>query len=103
MPENHLLNEWWENVGKGLAVFGRDLSAVLKTAQHLKDAVFVNIEERVVKIPIGPWAKDKKLRTIGLYCRASIEDGLEGLSLGPMARGMLFSGSTSYLRPGIVS
>jgi hypothetical protein len=90
MPDDHLLNEWWENVGKGLAVFGRDLEAVLKTAQHLRDAGFVDIEERVVKVPIGPWAKAKKLRTVGLYSRATIEDGLEGLSLGPMARGKQF-------------
>jgi hypothetical protein len=90
MPENYLLNEWWEHLGKGLAVFGRDLTAVLKTAQQLTDAGFINVEERVVKLPIGPWAKDKKLRTVGLYAQASIEDGLEGLSLGPLARGKLF-------------
>lgn len=87
MHEPYPLNEWWEHVAKGLAVFGRDLAAVLKTPQLLKDAGFVNIEERVVKLPIGPWAKDKKLRTAGLYLRASIEDGLDGLSLGPLVRG----------------
>jgi hypothetical protein len=90
MPEHYLLNEWWENVSKGLAVFGRDLMAVLKTEQHLRDAGFVNIEEKVVKVPIGQWPKDRKLKMVGIYARASIGDGLEGLSLGPMARGKLF-------------
>jgi len=87
MPEPYKLNEWWEHVGKGLAVFGRDLKAVLKIEQQLRDAGFVNVEERVIKVPMGPWAKNKKLKTAGLYCRAAIEDGLEGLSLGPMSRG----------------
>jgi hypothetical protein len=90
MPEPYLLNEWWENVSKGLAVFGRDLMAVLKTEQHLRDVGFVNIEEKVVKIPIGQWPKDRKLKTVGIYARASIGDGLEGLSLGPMVRGKFF-------------
>jgi hypothetical protein len=91
MPENYILNEWWDFVGKGLAVFGRDLDAVLKMGQHLRDAGFVNVEERTVKIPIGHWPKNKKLRMAGLYCRASIEDGLEGLSLGPLTRGKSLS------------
>ncbi|KAN0092228.1 S-adenosyl-L-methionine-dependent methyltransferase [Hyaloscypha variabilis] len=91
MPEHHMLNEWWENLRKALAEFGRDLQAVLKMEQLLRDAGFVNIEERVVKIPIGPWAKDKKLKTAGMYCRAMVEDGLEGLSLGPMSRGLGWS------------
>jgi hypothetical protein len=89
MPEHYMLNEWWENLRKALAEFGRDLQAMLKMEQLLRDAGFVNIEERVVKIPIGPWAKDKKLKTAGMYCRAMVEDGLEGLSLGPMSRGTL--------------
>jgi hypothetical protein len=87
MPENYLLNEWWSYVAQGLAVFGKDLAVVLKIKELLSDAGFVNIEERMIKAPIGTWAKDKKLKTVGLYQRTSINDGLEGLSLGPFVRG----------------
>jgi len=88
MPESSKLNEWWEHVGKGLAAFGRDLKAVLRMEHQLRDSGFINVEEKVIKVPIGPWAKNRKLKTAGLYCRATFEDGLEGLSLGPMSRGM---------------
>lgn len=87
MPENYLLNEWWRYVAEGLAVFGKDIAAVLKVSQLMQDAGFINVEEREIKIPLGLWPKDKKLKTVGLYCRTSIEDGLEGLSLGPFVRG----------------
>lgn len=82
-----MVNEWWRFVAQGLAVFGKDIDALLKTKELLKDAGFVNIEERVVKLPMGPWPKDKNLRMVGLYCRSTIVDGLEAVSLGPFVRG----------------
>jgi len=87
MPDDFMVNDWWESVGKAMAKFRLEVHAVLKTAQRLKDAGFVNVEERIIKIPIGPWPKDKKLKTVGHYACASLVDGLEGLSLGPLTRG----------------
>lgn len=89
MPGNYLLNEWWRYVARGLEAFGKDIGAVLKMRESLREAGFVNVEERIIKCPIGTWPKDRKLKTVGLYWRTSIEDGLEGLSLGPFVRGEL--------------
>jgi hypothetical protein len=72
---------------------------ILRARQQLTDAGFVNVETRIVKIPIGPWAKDKTLRTVGQYCRFSLEDGLEALSLGVMTRGALCLFSTLLSAP----
>lgn len=89
MPEDYLVNQWWRYLAQGIAVFGKDLAAMLKLKEQLSDAGFINIEERIIKTPIGTWPKDKKLKTVGLYWRTSIDDGLEGLSLGPYVRGEL--------------
>lgn len=93
MPDDFMVNDWWESGGIAMAQFKLEMHAVLKTAQRLKDAGFVNVEERIVKIPIGSWPKDKKLKTVGLYACASLVDGLEGLSLAPLTRGKFFSKS----------
>ncbi|KAE9379673.1 S-adenosyl-L-methionine-dependent methyltransferase [Stipitochalara longipes BDJ] len=88
MPNDFMINDWWKNVGKAMEQFRLEIHAVLKTAQRLKDAGFINVGERITKIPIGTWPKDRKLRTVGLYARVSLIDGLEGLSLGPRTRGL---------------
>jgi hypothetical protein len=90
MPDDFMVNDWWESVGKAMAQSRLEVHAVLKTAQRLKDAGFVNVEKRIIKIPIGAWPKDKTLKTLGIYARTSLVDGLEGLSLAPLTRGKFF-------------
>ncbi|KAG4431839.1 hypothetical protein IFR05_012677 [Cadophora sp. M221] len=88
MPEDYLVQEWLKFVAQGLAVLGPDLLGAVKNAQYLRDAGFVNIEERIFKIPIGTWPKNRTLKMVGFYGRTMIYDGLEGNSLGPFTRGL---------------
>jgi len=88
MPDDYLVQKWLGFVAQGLAVLGKDLLGAVKHSQYLKDAGFVNIQERVFKIPLGLWPKNKTLQTVGLYGRQMIYDGLEGNSLGPFTRGL---------------
>ncbi|KAE8445626.1 hypothetical protein EG329_013260 [Mollisiaceae sp. DMI_Dod_QoI] len=91
MPETYLVQEWLGFVAAGLAALGPDLLAAEKNAQYLRDAGFVNVQERIFKVPIGLWPKNKKLKMVGLYGRMMIYDGLEGNSLGPFTRGLGWS------------
>jgi hypothetical protein len=88
MPSDYLVQQWLSYVAQGLAVMGPDLLGAVKNVQHLKNAGFINVEERVFKIPIGIWPKNKTLKMVGLYGRTMIYDGLEGNSLGPFTRGL---------------
>ncbi|KAH6884116.1 S-adenosyl-L-methionine-dependent methyltransferase [Thelonectria olida] len=47
----------------------------------VKDAGFVNVKHQVFKIPIGPWAKDARLKDLGMCNLAQTLEGLEGFSL----------------------
>ena len=91
MPDDYPVTQWLEYVRQGLAVLGPDLLGARKHAQYLQEAGFVNIEERVFKIPIGKWRKNKTLKLVGLYGMMMIYDGLEGNSLGPFTRGLGWS------------
>ena len=82
------MEKFLQFVKEGLAVFGVDLLAVTANAQRLRDAGFVNVEEKVFKIPLGIWPKNKTMKLIGLYLRTVIYDGLQGLSLGPFIKGL---------------
>lgn len=83
-----MVEKFLQLVKEGLAVFGVDLLSVTRNAQLLRDAGFVNIEEKVLKVPLGTWPKNKTMKMIGLYLRSVIYDGLQGIALGPFTRGM---------------
>jgi len=88
MKDDYDVEKFLRFVKEGLAVFGVDLLAVTANAQRLRDAGFVNVEEKVFKIPLGIWPKNKTMKLIGLYLRTVIYDGLQGLSLGSFIKGL---------------
>ncbi|MBE3042182.1 hypothetical protein IMZ48_06300 [Candidatus Bathyarchaeota archaeon] len=47
----------------------------------MKEAGLVNVTERVVKVPLGPWAKDKRLKVWGEWFMYYALEGLEGFIL----------------------
>jgi len=88
MKDDYGVEDFLRFVKEGLAVFGVDLLSVTGNAQRLRDAGFVNVEEKVFKIPLGIWPKNKTMKLIGLYLRSVIYDGLQGIALGPFTRGL---------------
>ncbi|RSL60682.1 hypothetical protein CEP53_005349 [Fusarium sp. AF-6] len=44
----------------------------------MKEAGLVNIQEEEIKVPIGGWPKDPKLKEAGQYFQAAILQDIEG-------------------------
>lgn len=88
MPEDYGFAQFIKNLATGLSTFGVDLTGMEKHPELLKEAGFVNVEERVFKVPIGIWPKDPQLKTIGNYNRCVIWEALQGVSMGPYTRGL---------------
>jgi hypothetical protein len=65
MKDDYNVEKFLRFIKEGLAVFGVDLPAVTGNAQRLRDAGFVNVEEKVFKIPLGTWPKNKTMKMIG--------------------------------------
>ena len=61
--------------------FGRDSKPGPQLEGWMKDAGFENIVCEKFRLPIGPWPKDKHLKTIGAWNLVQLEDGLEGFVL----------------------
>lgn len=61
--------------------FGRDSKPGPQLEGWMKDAGFENIVAEKFRLPIGPWPKDKHLKTIGAWNLVQLEDGLEGFTL----------------------
>ncbi|KAK4660206.1 hypothetical protein QC762_117040 [Podospora pseudocomata] len=95
MPPNHPIARYWSLINEGLERLGVDFHAVAggKLANKMRDAGFVNVTERVLQIPIGTWPKNRILKTVGLYWRTILLDGIQAIALGPLTRGLGWSQS----------
>ena len=69
---------FYDEIGEKLGVTFRAAEA---SCQAIKDAGFTNVAERIVKLPVGPWAKDKQLKAWGGWFRYFVLEGLEGFVL----------------------
>ncbi|PMD45988.1 hypothetical protein L207DRAFT_540708 [Hyaloscypha variabilis F] len=54
--------------------------------QWMIDAGFVDVQEKVCRIPVGQWAKDKKMKEQGMYAQALSADALEPISMALFTR-----------------
>lgn len=91
-PE-HPVVQFWSLIRDGLSKLGVDFHLVKdgRLEDMVREAGFVNVTERVFHLPIGVWPKNRVLKTVGLYWRTILLDGLQAIALGPLTRGLGWS------------
>lgn len=52
-----------------------------KVEAQMRGAGFSNVHTKHFKLPIGPWAKDKRLKEAGLFGMVNLLEGMHGLSV----------------------
>lgn len=95
-PDRQLVQEdnavvgFWAHINRGLAELGVDLDMVAggMLAGLMGQLGFVHVTERIFHVPIGTWPRNKVLKTVGLYWRTILLDGLQAIALGPLTRGL---------------
>lgn len=53
---------------------------------RLEKAGFVDVHVRCIKQPLGPWPKDRRLKTVGAMCVLNAETGIEAFGTAPFTR-----------------
>lgn len=81
LTEEHHTKKWIDTLLSAAAKQGREPVPGIRLKQWAVDAGFVNITEKIFRMPIGPWAKDKNLKQIGYINLMQILEGLEAFSL----------------------
>jgi hypothetical protein len=89
-PSYPFLN-YHEVVTEGLDALGIHFNAAREEAADLEKYGFTNVRHKILKVPLGTWPKNKTLKLIGLYLRTSVLLGLDGMSFGPLCRGLGWS------------
>lgn len=86
-PDNQV-TAFLDAVTRGLAALDVDLLGMRSNPQRLRSAGFAAVQETVFKVPLGTWPRDAKMKTVGLYNRSMVYDGLHGVAMGPLVRGL---------------
>ncbi|KAH6877223.1 S-adenosyl-L-methionine-dependent methyltransferase [Thelonectria olida] len=81
LKDDSPLRTWVEIFEKIGDAMGKCFFYDQKAADAVRDAGFVNVSERRVKVPIGTWPKDKKLKAWGAWNRQFVLQGIEGFSI----------------------
>jgi len=72
---------WLKTLDDASIKFGKRLDVADHQKGWLEEAGFVNVTDMVVKIPIGPWTKDKKLKHIGRFTRPMMLQTVDSYTL----------------------
>ncbi|KAF2138922.1 uncharacterized protein K452DRAFT_78114 [Aplosporella prunicola CBS 121167] len=75
-------------VAQGLSTFNVDMRIPRKIPAMLREAGYRDVTVREIKVPLGPWAKNKLLRTCGLYMQAAVIDAMQMAINGPLCKGL---------------
>ncbi|KAF5962632.1 methyltransferase [Fusarium bulbicola] len=83
ITEKSAMHQWGNFFVEGGKKIGRSFTIIEDGVQRsaMENAGFVNLEERDFKVPIGGWAKDSKMKEIGKYAQATLEQDIEGYVL----------------------
>jgi hypothetical protein len=79
--EGTLMERWGPLAIEAGMKFGKSFSIAEDMRGLMEEAGFVNIQTHAFRWPIGPWAKDPRLKIIGAYNRLAWEQGIEGWAM----------------------
>jgi hypothetical protein len=82
------LELWTQKLLIGAARLGQDTIKAKYYKQYLEAAGFVDVVERVLPCPIGPWALDPHFKRVGNFLKGALELGVKGFQRFLVAAGL---------------
>jgi SAM-dependent methyltransferase len=86
MPADWALTEWVKYSDDAAMEAGRPLRIGNKLKRWYEAYGFVAVEEKVLKLPMNSWPKDKRLKTLGSMSEENWVSGIQGFSMAPFSR-----------------
>lgn len=80
IPANHAVKRWFAELCNASLSAGRPLDITPMIKQWYIDAGFVDVHEKVYKIPMNGWPRVPKLKQLGEMWQRNVGDGMSGLS-----------------------
>ncbi|EFY92269.1 hypothetical protein MAC_01540 [Metarhizium acridum CQMa 102] len=83
MSDEDPVKSLYDTAGAAYKKFGLSTTLPAELEPYLREAGFENVHCRIMKVPIGTWAKGKIMRAIGLYQKMAILDFIPTLAGRP--------------------
>ncbi|MCJ1262518.1 hypothetical protein MMC22_002388 [Lobaria immixta] len=81
MVEGSVVDSWVKTWVQATVDGGKDVHPGSQLEGWMQNAGFQNIRTEKFRVPIGPWPKDKHLKTIGAWNLVQLEDGMEAINM----------------------
>ncbi|TDZ67244.1 Secondary metabolism regulator LAE1 [Colletotrichum trifolii] len=81
LPPDSPLCRWTHDMNYASELIGRPLSRAHLLRQWYEEIGFVDVHERVFKVPLNGWAKNPRHKHVGRLWEQNFLDGLSGFSL----------------------
>ena len=80
LADDALLKGWGPMFLRCAEQTGKKLDTEETMKGRIEAAGFVNVHERIYKVPVGDWAKNPMLKEAGRFQKMQFLDGMEGVS-----------------------
>ncbi|KAH7266375.1 S-adenosyl-L-methionine-dependent methyltransferase [Fusarium solani] len=80
LDANGHLATWFREIKEASAIMGRPVDVAENVREAYERAGFVDVQERVFKMPMNGWPKDERLKEIGRMWERNFLMGLSGFS-----------------------
>lgn len=97
LTEDHVLSIWSKTFIEAGEKLGKTFRIAELAAGYMRDAGFQNVVEHRYKLPVGPWSRDKKLKSLGIWNLVHCEHGIEGWAMALLTRVMKVRDEISIL------
>lgn len=78
LPADSILFRWNTVARDWTRATGKTFFLAVEVKQQMADAGFVDVVERIFKIPMGPWSSDERFKNIGRFYQEFWREGMEG-------------------------
>ncbi|KIW44598.1 uncharacterized protein PV06_03056 [Exophiala oligosperma] len=79
--EDSALFHWGVKFFDASIPFGTDATSPRNLKTWMEEAGFVDVKEHILKLPVGSWPKDRRLKQVGLLESVNMTEGIQGLTM----------------------
>ena len=88
VTDDHVLAIWSKTFIEAGEKFGKTFRIADLAKGYMQQAGFHNVTEHRMKLPVGQWSRDKKLKKLGMWNLVHCEQGIEGWAMALLTRVM---------------
>ncbi|KAK2880137.1 hypothetical protein FQN49_000551 [Arthroderma sp. PD_2] len=86
LPETSPYHEYQVQLNEAAEKFGKVMNIAPRFQEFVENAGFASVTAEKRKIPLSPWAKDKRMKALGQYMNIQMMESIEPYSLALFTR-----------------